>query len=518
MGVGARTLEVVDLTGTEPEEETEAAPAGKILRNMGVLVLGQAATVPLVFATSVLLVRHLGSEGFGEYAFVYAFVGLFTWLATFGMENIVVREASRDPDNQGEVWGSAFVTAALASVAAAGLAFGVAVASGYTSGKIIFLAGIEIIALATPRLVLVAFQVHLQQWKGVATNLGRQGAWLVAALLLVRGGASLEQLVFWRVVIACAETAINLYLARNLLGRPLKFSRPRFRFLLGEGWPLALTYLSIGVYHRIDRVLLEHFVGPAELGHYAAADNILAFLSLVPLAFMMSVYPILCRRLDRPLAFDRVAKSAYRLTLFWVAGACGTLFGLSHLVVTALYGNDFAFTATLMNILLLSQFAMVYGIVISQVMIARSRQRLITITTVVGAAINVAANLYALPRWGAVGASWVTVGSYWIAGILLFHAFPSARHDSAIGLAVLAKVAVVGGIAFGVPRLAFEGYLTPTAFGVALFLVGSLLTRIIGRGDIDLLKRAVRRESPPDDPRALAEEELLVEVSRSEMS
>lgn len=516
MGVGARTLEVVDLTETTPEEETEAAPTGKILRNMGVLVLGQAATVPLVFATSVLLVRHLGSEGFGEYAFVYAFVGLFTWLATFGMENIVVREASKEPEEAGEIWGSAFVTAALASIAAAALAFGIALASGYSSGKLLFLAGIEIIALATPRLVLVAFQVHLQQWKGVTTNLGRQAAWLVAVVILVRGGATVGQLIFWRVVIAAVETAINVYLARNLLGRPFSLSRPRFKYLLGEGWPLALTYLSIGVYHRIDRVLLESFVGPAELGYYAAADNILTFLSLVPLAFMMSVYPILCRRLDQPMAFDRIAKSAYRLTLFWVAGACGTLFGLSYPVVTALYGNDFAFTAKLINILLLSQFAMVYGIVISQVMIARSQQRLITITTVAGAAINVIANLYALPRWGAVGAGWVTVGSYWVAGILLFHVFPSARHDSAIGLSVLARVAVVGGIAFLLPQLLFDGHIVPVASGVALFVAGSLVSRVIGRGDIDLLKRAIKRETPPDDPDALAEEETLLEVSRSE--
>lgn len=506
----------MDLTETAPEEETEAAPTGKILRNMGVLVLGQAATVPLVFATSVLLVRHLGSEGFGEYAFVYAFVGLFTWLATFGMENIVVREASKTPEKQGEIWGSAFVTAALASVAAAALAFGIALVSGHSSGKLLFLAGIEIIALATPRLVLVAFQVHLQQWKGVATNFGRQAAWLGAVILLVRSGAGVDQLVLWRVVIAAIETAVNVYLARNLLGRPLSLSRPRFKYLLGEGWPLALTYLSIGVYHRIDRVLLERFTGPSELGYYAAADNILTFLSLVPLAFMMSVYPILCRRLDQPLAFDRIARSSYRLTLFWTAGACGTLLGISHPVVTALYGSDFAFTATLINILLLSQFAMAYGVVISQVMIARSRQRLITITTVVGAVINVGANLYALPRWGAVGAGWVTVGSYWIAGILLFHAFPSARHDSAIGLAVLARVAVVGGIAFGLPKLAFGGYVVPTAIGVGLFLVGSLVTRIIGGGDIDLLKRAIRRETPPDDPDALAEEETLLEVSKSE--
>lgn len=509
-------MEVVDLTETTPEEATEAAPTGKILRNMGVLVLGQAATVPLVFATSVLLVRHLGSAGFGEYAFVYAFVGLFTWLATFGMENIVVREASKEPSEAGEIWGSAFVTAALASVAAAALAFGIALASGYTTGKLLFLAGIEIIALATPRLVLVAFQVHLQQWKGVATNLARQGAWLVAVVILVRGGASVGQLIFWRVVIAAVETAINVYLARNLLGRPFRFSRPRFRYLLGEGWPLALTYLSIGIYHRIDRVLLEHFVGPAELGYYAAADNILAFFSLVPLAFMMSVYPILCRRIDQPLAFDRIARSSYRITLFWVVGACGTLYGISYPVVTALYGDEFAFTARLINILLLSQFATTYGVVISQVMIARSQQRLITITTVVGAVINVGANLYVLPRWGAVGAGWVTVGSYWIAGIVLFHAFPSARRDSRIGIAVLARVSIVGVIAFGVPQLLFDGYVTPTAIGATLFLVGSLVMRIIGRGDIDLLKRAIKREAPPDDPDALAEEETLLEVSRSE--
>lgn len=507
----------MDLTETtQPDDEAEAAPAGKILRNMGVLVIGQGATVPLVFATSVLLVRHLGSEGFGEYAFVYAYVGLFTWLASFGMENIVVREASKDPDKAGEIWGSAFVTALLSSVVAGLLAIGIALASGYSNGKLLFLAGIEIIALAAPRLVLVAFQVHLQQWKGVATNLGRQTAWLGAVIILVGSGAGVGQLISWRVAIAAVETGVNVFLARNLLGRPLSIARPRLKYLLQEGWPLALTYLSIGVYHRIDRVLLERFVGPAEVGYYAAADNILTFLSIVPLAFMMSVYPILCRRLDQQHAFDRIATSAYRLALFWVVGACGTLYGISYPLVTTLYGIEFEFTAKLINILLLSQVAMTYGVVISQVLIATSKQRLITVTTVVGAVINVAANLYALPRWGAVGAGWVTVGSYWAAGILLFHVFPSARHDSAIGLKVLAKVAALGLVAFGVPHLIFSSYLMAAGAGVVLFVLGSLALRVIGRGDIDLVKRAIKREEPPDDPEALAEEETLLEITRSE--
>lgn len=504
------------MTESASESNSERTPAGKILRNMSFLVIGQGASIPLVFATSVLLVRHLGSEGFGEYAFVYAYVGLFAWLASFGMENIVVREASKHPDDAGEIWGSAFFTAALASSLAALLAFAIAVSSRYRSGGLIFLAGIEIIALAAPRLVLVAFQVHLQQWKGVVTNLARQAAWLGVVIVLVNQNAGLQQLVLWRVLIAVAETGLNLFLARALIGRPLSISRPRFKYLLSQGWPLALTYLSIGVYHRIDRVLLEKFVGPAELGYYAAADNIMSFLSIVPLAFMMSVYPILCRRLGQQHAFDRISRSAYRLTLFWAIGACGTLYVISYPLVTTLYGGDFAFTARLINILVLAQVATAYGVVISQVLIATSKQKLITITTVVGAIINVGANLYALPRWGAVGASWVTVGSYWISGVFLFHAFPSARHESWLGLKVATKILALGVIGFGAPQLISDNYLVRAFLGAIVFLIGALILKIIGRGDIDFVRRALRREQPPDDPDALLEEEVLLETSRSD--
>lgn len=530
MGYRPRALE--DLALSEPSdtdsavegEPTKALPtagAGRVLRNMSILVAGQGLALPVVFATSVLLVRSLGNEGFGQYAFVYAYLGLYVWLASFGLENIVVRETSKRPENAGEIWGSAVGVAAFWSFISLGLAFGVAAISGYSKATLAMLVigSVEIIALVPPRMTVVSFQVHLVQYKGVATNLGRQILWLIAVYLLTRRGASLTTLIAWRLAIAVLETGVTVWLAKGLLGRPFRVTKSEVRYLLKQGWPLALTYLSIGVYHRIDRVLLERFVGPGELGYYAAADNILTFFGVAPLAFMMSVFPILCRRVDDRPGFDRIAANSYRLVLFLIIGACGTMFGVSHILVTTLYGAEFASTASLMNVLVIAQIAVAYGTVLSQVLIARSLQRLITVTTAVGAVVNVGVNLLVLPRYGAMGAAWVTVVSYWLAGALIFHIFPSARHDSAIGLKVLALVTAVGAVAFIPLQVIFRQNLAATAGAAVLFVIASLLTGVIRRSDFALVRRALRKKSDGGEgpsPDALAEEETLAEVSRLE--
>lgn len=495
---------------------------------MSALVLGQAASIPIVIASSVILVRYLGASGFGEYAGVYAYVGMFVWLANFGMEQVVVREASKDPEHAGDTWGSAITVAMLTTAVAIVVAIAIGYLLGYrgTTVTLLFLAGFEMIALAAPRIVFVAFQVHLEQWKSVATNLTRQAVWLVAVIGLVYLHASLLQLVAVRVVIAVIETLVNIFLARKLLGRPLRVIRSRLRYLFEQGWPLAFSYLCLGIYYRIDRVLLERFVGPTELGYYAAADTVIGYFSIVPLAFMMSVFPILSRRLDDHEGFDRLASSSYRLVLFAVIGACGTMFAVSYNLIPLVFGESFLAAAPLINILLVSIIAVAYGVVMGQVLIATSLQRLLLVTNIAGAAVNLGVNLWAIPRYGAAGAAWVTVASYWIAGVLMYHFFPSARRHSAVGLKVLARVLAVGLVAFIPLKLLVQN---PWAAGVAggiVFIVGCVLTRVLQRSDLDLLKRALRRgrdeEGPPDEgdlaPESLSEEETLIEVSRLETS
>ena len=63
----------------------------QIARNSLLRIGGYAIGAALHFVGIVLIGRYLGAEGFGYFAFILAFVGIFQLLADMGVRNIVIR-------------------------------------------------------------------------------------------------------------------------------------------------------------------------------------------------------------------------------------------------------------------------------------------------------------------------------------------------------------------------------------------------------------------------------------------
>ena len=77
--------------------EASAAPTKAPHKgNLLFLGLSQAFRMGAGFAISVMLMRLLGVEGFGVYAYVTTLVGLFGFGSHLGMNNLLNREIARD--------------------------------------------------------------------------------------------------------------------------------------------------------------------------------------------------------------------------------------------------------------------------------------------------------------------------------------------------------------------------------------------------------------------------------------
>jgi O-antigen/teichoic acid export membrane protein len=56
----------------------------------------------------IWVARYLGPEQFGLFSYAQSFVGLFTAIATLGLDGIVVRELVRDESRRDELIGTVF--------------------------------------------------------------------------------------------------------------------------------------------------------------------------------------------------------------------------------------------------------------------------------------------------------------------------------------------------------------------------------------------------------------------------
>ena len=73
-----------------------------IAKNTGVLAISNIITSILGFFLLIYIARYLGEVGFGKYSFALAFTGLFAIIASFGMNNYIIRELARNKEQASE--------------------------------------------------------------------------------------------------------------------------------------------------------------------------------------------------------------------------------------------------------------------------------------------------------------------------------------------------------------------------------------------------------------------------------
>jgi O-antigen/teichoic acid export membrane protein len=475
-----------------PEEQSPQFGVGtRIFQNTVVLLGGRGAGLLLSAAASVVLARYLGREKLGEYGALYAYLTLYSWLATFGLEPILAREAAQRRTEASSIFFTGSVISVAFAAAGTGLALLSAPLFGY-SGQLrllLFLAAIDILLFPSIRLFGIVFQVDMQQWYNVGISLGRQALWLLAVVFLALGRATFLWVILARTGCALVEVGLIIFvtLERRFLSRPWTFSLDRARQLVRYGFPLALTVVAVGIYHRIDQVMLHKMAGDQTLGPYVVAVQVIEQFSVLPVALVSSLFPVLSQMSDHEEQFRHYLGVSYRFLMAVVFAVCAVFTPIAGPLVDFFYGKQFHSSAALLVVLVWSEVPIFFGVVITNAIIARNLQRYLPISTVLGAAVNVALNLAFIPRWGALGASWATVVSYCLASIFLFLGIRQTRAFAVQGLRIAFPPFVLALCITAVLKFLPWLFLWKLFFSAVSFCVGAWLTGTVRRSELDRL-------------------------------
>lgn len=494
--VAAEAEAVAKVGAVEAAQKAGPSLGTRVFQNTVALLLGRGAGLVLSLAASVILARYLGREKLGQYGAVYAYLMLWSWLSTFGLEQILAREVSKKRADAGHIFFTGSVAGAALAVMSIVVLLLLAPVFGY-SGQLrllLLIAAIDSQLLPPLRLSGIVFQVDMRQWYGVGIGLTRQALWLVAIALLAFGHAAFFWAIVARTACGVVETLLTLYLTlqRRFLSRPWKFSFERARTLLRYSFPIALSAVAIGIYQRIDQVMLHKMSGDRTLGPYVVAVQMAELFSAVPVALMGSLFPALSQAAGEPEMFKHYMGISYRFLLTVVFGVCAVLTPIALPMVLLFYGKQFESSASLLIVLIWSEVPIFFGVALSTGLVAANLQRYLPIATIGGAILNIGLNLIAIPRWGALGASWATVVSYTVATILMFLIFRGTRGFVIQGLKVaLAPFLVALGIV-GILGILPLGIWWKFAVACVAYLAGVCLTGTVRRAELDRLRNMIR--------------------------
>ena len=374
------------------------------------LLLGRTAGYVLALANSVILARILGVDRLGAYAYAMGLAALFGLVVNVGISTVVTRTIAQDSHT-----GAGVVRAALRAQAllAAGFLIAALVFAGILPAQPVPLGYIALAAaqlalgtLSWPYLAVIAGRARFDRLAAAELAAGMVGTLTLLGAAALHGGVAA---FLWAHVLAAGiAVLVARWVAFPFLPKDGTQTLP-LGTLVRQATPFGATTAAQSLYTRLDVLLLGQMASTVDLGLYNVAGKVtnLAVQFGGPVAG--ALFPIMVQAPQRgvPASFERAMRglcAAAPAMALAVSGLAGPL-------LLGLYGGAFAAAAPILLLLAWSAAAnWLYG-PLSVALQARGREHLWLVSMAGGVALRAAVNVWAIPRWGALGAAAATLAS-----------------------------------------------------------------------------------------------------------
>ena len=405
----------------------------RLTKHSAVYGLGNIVTRLVTFLLLPLHTNQLNTNDFGVLAIVYMFIALMTIVYTYGIDAAFLRYfiLSDDSKQRKRVFSTAFwavlVVAGILTVLIyrnAGFFSSVLITQG-NYAHLIRLSSFILLFDASAFLPFLFLRAEeksvtfiLLKFLNVITSVSLNVYFIV---FLKKGVTGILLANVW-------TSGVTFLMVMFILIRQvsLQFSWADFKELLKFGLPYLPSASSVVLLDLIDRYILERLVGLGETGIYNAGVKLGLIMALLVAAFRFAWHPFFLSTSKQEDAKEIFAKI---LTYFAVIGAC--LFLTASFFIDQLVQFDF-FGVTLIDekywqgtkvvpLILLAQ--LIYGVYVNFVVgiHLKMKTKFLPIITGAGLAVNVAVNLFLIPKFGMMGAGYAKVAGYIVmSGFLYF--------------------------------------------------------------------------------------------------
>lgn len=365
----------------------------------------------------IWVARYLGPEQFGLFSYAQSFVGLFTAIATLGLDGIVVRELVKDESRRDELIGTAFYLKLIGAIA---VLIVLAVAIQFTSNDHYTNVLVFIIASATIfqafNVVDMYFQAKVLSKYVVYANVISLFISSIVKIVLILNDAPLLAFA-WATLFDSVVLALGFiyyYVKNNSTFniQHLTFKRETAVSLLKDSWPLILSGIVVSIYMKIDQVMIQEMMGSEAVGQYAAAVRLSEAWYFIPMVVASSLFPAIinAKKQSEELYYARLQK-LYDLMVWMAIAIALPMTFLSDWVVNLLYGEQYSQAGSVLMIHIWAGVFVFLGVASGKWFVAENLQMLSFWRTFYGMVLNVILNFVLIPKYGIQGAAVATLTS-----------------------------------------------------------------------------------------------------------
>ena len=252
----------------------------------------------LALSIGTYVARFLGPDQYGLLGYAQGVVSMAATVTTFGIDNFVVRQLIIDPAKRDE-----YLSGAALIRLTAGLAF-IGLAAVYCAVSSLSDSSAQLILVMTLALPFSAIGVLALDLQAIVASkqaaLARASQSVICSLLrLMSALCKFPVTVFaWINALEAPLFGTILMTCHRRSARAVRFKIPHLStvaYLIGQGWPLLLSSISVILYMKLDQIMLKFMCGDVETGVYLAAVRLSELWYFIPSAICSSVYPSILR-------------------------------------------------------------------------------------------------------------------------------------------------------------------------------------------------------------------------------
>lgn len=387
------------------------------MRNFQIVAKNTFALTAVEFVSKIVaifwiifLARALGVESFGKYNFVNAFILIFSVLPDLGIGLVFVREVAQNQPLAKEYLGNCLVLNSILSVVAFIFIFLTINILHYSFSTVI------LVAIATGTLIISTirsvgswmFEAHEKMEISAMLTCLNTLVTLLGGFVFWQIGKSLSFLFFGLMTGTIISTLITWSFVIKAFGWPkLRLNVKMSKYLIEQGFPLALAAFAYYLYTKIDTVILSKIADNQAIGWYNAATifsfSAIQFLN-VPL--VSAIYPTLSRLLAADYQnLSKIIQKLLLMVILWSVPFAVFVTIFSSFLINLVYGPAYFPAVNVLKIVVwFTPFAALSAFLYKFLIILK-KQKIYLYVSLVGSVTNILLNLVAIPKFGMIGAA-----------------------------------------------------------------------------------------------------------------
>ena len=360
----------------------------KVVRNVVWAVTGKVVTLLGSLLVGIFVARYLGPEQYGLMSYVMSYVALFQVLASFGMDNIEIREEAKTPEEKDKIIGTAFalkIGFAVVTMGLVALTAWLFEADSFTKWMII---------LYSISMIMNSFGVIRNYFTSlvwneyiVKTEISRTliGAGLKVVLLLLHAP------LVWFIVATLFDTVLIAggylvsYRSKIDSVRKWRFDKVTAMYLIKQSFPLLLSGAAVVVYQKIDQVMLGNMLNKEAVGYYSIAGKFVEICIFIPTIISQTITPLLVRAysLDKN-EYIKKAQLFMNISVWGTGLLCIIMSVLASPIIHYSFGAQYTSSVILLQVMIFKVIGYAHAHVTGTMIIIESKQKWVALRNIIG--------------------------------------------------------------------------------------------------------------------------------------